>query len=150
MAQRVLKRPIRWGSNPVRPWLAALVLSGLLVGCAANPLAGMDLPLPNRWFASAAATFPPTQRLTSTWWQSAKDPVLATIIAKIEADNLSVAQAKARVRAARAEGRSADYLPSLDANGSATFTQRLRRNQTDSTARNTSYYQAGITQITAV
>jgi NodT family efflux transporter outer membrane factor (OMF) lipoprotein len=70
--------------------------------------------------------------------------VLAAIIAKIETDNLSLAQAQARLRSARADGRSPDYLPSLNATGSATFTQRLRRNQTDTTERNTSYYQAGI------
>lgn len=56
------------------------------------------------------------------WWQAFGDPILDELIARGLADNLDIAQAKARVRQARADVRTAKaaLFPTIDVTGTST------------------------------
>ncbi len=92
------------------------VLTSGLVACA-----GPQVPVapvapvvpPAAWRTPPAATQP----IIDQWWQGFGDPALDTLVAKALADNSDIAQAVARIRAARAQERlaRAALLPSIGA-----------------------------------
>ncbi|QLA19575.1 efflux transporter outer membrane subunit [Desulfolutivibrio sulfoxidireducens] len=58
----------------------------------------------------------------TAWWESFQDPVLNELISRAVASNLDVAQARARVRQARADARTAkaSLFPAINIAGSST------------------------------
>jgi NodT family efflux transporter outer membrane factor (OMF) lipoprotein len=102
------------------PRITSLVLALSLSGCANfMPPTQVDAHVATQWQAPL-----PHQGTVSTlaqWWQQQGDPVLAELIDAAQAVSPSVAQALARVDAARATRAAANaaLLPSLDAFASA-------------------------------
>ena len=85
-----------------------------LAGCAVAPLPQLKPPLPETWRNAPAGVAPPHADLHG-WWQALGDPALNALIDQALQDNLDVAQAAERMRAARLLNRHAHdgYLPSL-------------------------------------
>jgi NodT family efflux transporter outer membrane factor (OMF) lipoprotein len=106
--------------NPLTQQVSILAMTLGLVGCANfMPPTQVDAQVAPQWQAPL-----PHQGTVSTlaqWWQSQGDPVLAELIDAAQAVSPSVAQALARVDAARATRAAANaaLLPSLDASASA-------------------------------
>ncbi len=65
-------------------------------------------------------------RTLATWWTTLHDPELSSLIGRAVSGNLDLKKAKARVREARARQgiAKAGLSPTLDAGGSATWTER--------------------------
>ncbi|NII55427.1 efflux transporter outer membrane subunit [Luteibacter sp. SG786] len=95
----------------------ALLVGAGLAGCASQPLPDLHAPVPGEWrhpVADAPAGAPVDLR---GWWHSFADPSLDALVDRALANNLDVAQAAERVRAARAlHGvASSAFLPQLHA-----------------------------------
>lgn len=100
--------------------LAALPLLLALGACAVGPdYTPPALDLPQRW--SSVASSRPGPAL-GEWWRRFRDPALNALVAEAVAGNLDVAQAKARIREARATREQAvgALFPQVDAGASAT------------------------------
>ncbi|WP_408612781.1 efflux transporter outer membrane subunit [Bradyrhizobium symbiodeficiens] len=100
----------------------ALMLGGLLTGCAVGPdYAGPPrLDMPAHWSAK-----PASRRQTGTldrWWLRLRDPLLNRLIEQAVEANPDVAKAKAVVREARAtvQQTSAGLFPSVSGSASVT------------------------------
>ena len=94
-------------------------LALLLAGCAAPEFAGPHPPaLPS---AYAEAGVPMVRRDLTGWWRSFHDPTLDHLVERAARDNLTLAQARARLAAGRAEASAAQslFLPTLGAGGIA-------------------------------
>lgn len=98
--------------------LAALALAGC-TSLAPEPPAMADVqPLPTRWvLAEPGAVDIPLDR----YWVMLDDPLVTDLVAKARGSNLDIAQALARLRAARAGLRQAqaERLPTISASGGA-------------------------------
>ncbi len=99
-------------------------LALLLGGCLA---VGPDYRPPSFEAPSGFAEAPGPDRTNAVlpdtaWWESFQDPVLTDLVAKALASNLDVAQARARVRQARADARTAKaaLFPAVDLTGGTT------------------------------
>jgi NodT family efflux transporter outer membrane factor (OMF) lipoprotein len=108
--------PIYRKLQPLTSWALALGLTG----CAhLMPPAQVDAQIAPQW----QAPLPHQGEVVSLaqWWQQQGDPVLAGLIEAAQAVSASVAQALARVDAARATrvAANAALLPSLNASASA-------------------------------
>jgi NodT family efflux transporter outer membrane factor (OMF) lipoprotein len=102
------------------PRITSLALSLGLAGCANfMPPTQVDAQVATQW--QAPLPHQGAVNLLSQWWQRQGDPVLAELIDAAQAVSPSVAQALARVDAARATHAAANaaLLPSLDASISA-------------------------------
>ena len=103
--------------------LAGLFALPLLLGlgaCAVGPdYAPPAQTLPAQWNAAAQSKRP---ALPSEWWRQFKDPALNRLVEDAVAGNLDVAQAKARIREARASRIQAiaPLFPQVDGSASAT------------------------------
>lgn len=110
--------------RPARARLAttcAVVLGGtlLLAGCASSEFGAAEAPaLPS---AYAAADHPLVRRDLQGWWHSFRDPTLDRLVERAGTDNLTLAQAKARLTAGRAQAAAAQslFLPTVGAGGTA-------------------------------
>ncbi|MBB3359449.1 efflux transporter outer membrane subunit [Novosphingobium sp. BK486] len=117
----------------IRPfWRAPLVnglaMAGLLAGCAPVPDLGQkpalrqatasDLALPA---AEPAQAVTPADWPAADWWQALRDPQLSALIAEGVANSPTLAQADARLRAARglAQESGAALLPGISASANA-------------------------------
>ena len=108
--------------------LAVLALG--LGACAVGPdYAPPALELPQRW---SAATGGPKAPKPGEWWRGLRDPTLNELVEQAIAGNLDIAQAKARIREARATREQAvgALFPQVDAGASA------RRSRTALVTRN--------------
>jgi NodT family efflux transporter outer membrane factor (OMF) lipoprotein len=65
-------------------------------------------------------------KLQKDWWKSTNDETLKSIILQLETENLSLAQARFRLLAARAESPQSDYLPSLTASTNAQYNRLIK------------------------
>ncbi len=87
---------------------AALISAVALLGaCSVQPQASRDLrlDLPDTYSVVAPVTQPKQENLE--WWRNFNDPVLNSLIARGLSGNLNVAEARARLREAEANARSA-------------------------------------------
>ena len=98
--------------------LIALLCAALVSGCAAvgPDYAEPQLPVPAGWTA-AADQHPADAAALATWWRQFDDPVLDRLIADALAANPGLAEARARLREARARrgAAGAQLAPSVDA-----------------------------------
>lgn len=127
-----------------RRFIAAIVATALLSGCAAgpdyHPRSAETLGVPEHFTAGAREEAP--AELVS-WWGQFDDPVLTRLIERAIDANLDIAQAVARLRQARAAlvQSRADLLPSLDASGSGgrNFDNRQKDSSSFSAGANASW-----------
>lgn len=107
--------------------LALLAGASLLGGCVSlGPLPDPVQPVAAQW--SNRNAVPDTPGIDpARWWAGFDDPMLDALVARTLAQNLSLAQAGHRLRAARAIVRPAlaQRLPRLDANAGGHRQQRL-------------------------
>jgi NodT family efflux transporter outer membrane factor (OMF) lipoprotein len=107
---------------------AAALLGSTLSGCASlgGPLPALEQSLPTDWANREAVPRQAGPDLSS-WWRAFDDPVLDSLVAESIAQNLTLAQAAARVRGARALVRPAisQGLPQLGATSGARVQRRL-------------------------
>ena len=143
----MMKDLLRKNRRPGMLAPAALASLVILSACAAvgpnytppasRPPAGWNTPLEDGLRAT-----PPADPVLARWWQSFDDPTLTDLVQKAVAANLDLAQAKARVREARARrGLSqADQYPGVDASGAA---RRSRGSESTGGGRERTLYSAG-------
>ncbi|WP_081434062.1 efflux transporter outer membrane subunit [Azorhizobium caulinodans] len=112
-----------WGMRKARRGVScAFGLALFTAGCAALPETTAEAPaLPS---AYAAADVPLARRDTGHWWRTFRDPALSRLVDQAMDQNLSVAQARARLTAARAQAAAANtlFLPTAGAGGTAIAT----------------------------
>ncbi|MBC8878331.1 MULTISPECIES: efflux transporter outer membrane subunit [Pseudomonas] len=95
-----------------------LVMStGLLSGCAVGPdYQRPDAPLPDRYLTQprGAANITAHPPVSAAWWDGFDDPLLSSFVSRALAQNLDLAQARARFAQARAgaDAATAALLPS--------------------------------------
>lgn len=98
--------------------LAAPALSGCALSREEPPSMASVQPLPERWVLA-----PPGETAVAldSYWTMLDDPLVSELVAKAQADNLDIAQAAARLRAARAGLRQAEagFLPTVSGSGGA-------------------------------
>ncbi|WP_232820945.1 TolC family protein [Dyella sp. C11] len=96
--------------------VSSLLACGLaiLAGCSVAPLPELKPNVPETWRNAPAGVAPPSADLHG-WWQALGDPALDDLVQRALQNNLDVAQAAERVRAARIQNRHSHdpYLPSL-------------------------------------
>jgi len=113
---------------------AASLLAAVLAACAPLPTQpDREVPLPQSWRgapAGAAATADPAR-----WWRELGDPALDALVDAALAQNLGLAEAQHRLRAARAQSEATRlrFVPQLNA-------RTLSAPNVESTA---SYFQVG-------
>lgn len=115
-----LQHPPAMGRSALPASLAALCLA--LAGCTSlagdPPTMASVQTVPERWvLAEPGATEIPLDR----YWVMLGDPLVDRLVAQARSDNLDIAQAVARLRAARAVLRQAraDRVPTVNASGGA-------------------------------
>jgi outer membrane protein, multidrug efflux system len=96
------------------PRLLCLATGLALAGCSTVPLPELNPPLPDTWRNAVAEVAPAPADLRG-WWQALGDPALDGLIDSALRDNLDVAQAAERLRAARILAPHAHdtYLPNV-------------------------------------
>ncbi|GBC61138.1 RND transporter [Desulfonema ishimotonii] len=106
--------------------LILLLITILPGGCAAvgPDYISPDVPAPVSWHTGPAGGINAENtdaRMLAHWWTTLNDPILSGLIGEAVAENLSLKEARARVREARARrGISrASLFPALDISGSA-------------------------------
>lgn len=77
----------------------AVLGAAALAGCVSTPLPDLTQALPPQWTSLPAAAAP--RPAGSAWWQDFHDPQLDSLVAQALREDLDVAQALARLRAAR-------------------------------------------------
>ncbi|HEX7815754.1 TolC family protein [Dyella sp.] len=107
-----------WSARGGRWHLAPLVWTAVLVtlaGCSAAPLPELKPSVPDAW-RNMPNDARPVQADLRDWWKALEDPQLNALVERALQDNLELAQAAERLRAARTlNGHSHDnYLPSLN------------------------------------
>ncbi|WP_160142193.1 TolC family protein [Pigmentiphaga humi] len=111
----------------------ALALLACLAGCAAPPaVPELATDVPAQWQNAAGAGIAPA---AGPWWQAFGDPMLDQLIGQALAGNFGIAEAQARLQAARrlAGAAQAPYRPALAA----------RTRDAIAADASTSYFQAG-------
>ncbi|WP_256581277.1 MULTISPECIES: efflux transporter outer membrane subunit [unclassified Pseudomonas] len=85
-----------------------------MTGCSVAPLPALKPPAPEAW-RNAPSPLAPARPDLNRWWQAFNDPELDTLVDQALQNNLDVAAAVERLRAARvlSQHSQAPYLPSL-------------------------------------
>jgi NodT family efflux transporter outer membrane factor (OMF) lipoprotein len=112
-----------------------LVLPLLLGACTSPNLTDFQRTMPGKWLnTNPEYSQTPQPWPLQAWWlnPNAPDVTLVALIQRLNSANLSLSQAQARLRAARADGRSGAYAPNLSAQSSATFSDYLTESQGNS------------------
>jgi len=111
--------------------LLALTLEACAVGPNYKAPTTQFAPFHNTAAVSTAATAPAAPAPLDTWWTGFNDPMLVTIVQRALDQNLDLTASLARVQQARAAaaGAGAELLPTIDVNGSATFSRQSLRGQ---------------------
>ncbi len=95
--------------------MVTILLFGL-AGCATTALPDLGVEMPDRWQQLPSNARPPATRSDpQDWWRAFADPQLDALVAEAMNANLDIAQAGARLQAARAlhETASAPLRPNL-------------------------------------
>jgi NodT family efflux transporter outer membrane factor (OMF) lipoprotein len=126
-AQRIARR------RPVLPWLASVLMLGLLSGCSLVPAYKRpDAPMASAWSGAAQAPLSDAVPVRSGWWRAYRNPALNALVERSLRHNFSLASAIASVAAARANAQraGAPLYPSLMLNG--TFNRSHKRSNSGS------------------
>jgi len=102
--------------------LALLVSAGVLAGCTVGPdYHRPDSPLPQHYQTSIGSQQATRPANFALWWQGFDDPLLSRLVSEALAQNLSLAQASARMAQAGAgvSAATAELLPSGNISGQA-------------------------------
>jgi len=102
--------------------LALLVSAGILAGCTVGPdYHRPDSPLPQQYRTSIGSQQATRPANFALWWQGFDDPLLSRLVSEALAQNLSLAQASARMAQAGAgvSAATAELLPSGNISGQA-------------------------------
>ncbi|QMV52169.1 efflux transporter outer membrane subunit [Ewingella americana] len=102
--------------------LALLVSAGILAGCTVGPdYHRPDSPLPQHYQTSIGSQQATRPANFALWWQGFDDPLLSRLVSEALAQNLSLAQASARMAQAGAgvSAATAELLPSGNISGQA-------------------------------
>ncbi|MRT03560.1 efflux transporter outer membrane subunit [Ewingella americana] len=102
--------------------LALLVSAGVLAGCTVGPdYHRPDSPLPQQYQTSIGSQQATRPANFALWWQGFDDPLLSRLVGEALAQNLSLAQASARMAQAGAgvSAATAELLPSGNISGQA-------------------------------
>lgn len=102
--------------------LALLVSAGILAGCTVGPdYHRPDSPLPQQYQTSIGSQQATRPANFALWWQGFDDPLLSRLVGEALAQNLSLAQASARMAQAGAgvSAATAELLPSGNISGQA-------------------------------
>jgi len=102
--------------------LALLVSAGVLAGCTVGPdYHRPDSPLPQQYQTSIGSQQATRPANFALWWQGFDDPLLSRLVSEALAQNLSLAQASARMAQAGAgvSAATAELLPSGNISGQA-------------------------------
>ena len=85
-----------------------------VTGCSVAPLPALKPPAPEAW-RNAPSPLAPAKPDLNRWWHAFNDPELDTLVDQALHNNLDVAAAVERLRAARvlSQHSQAPYLPSL-------------------------------------
>lgn len=109
------------------PVLSAVLVSMVLAGCAAvgPDYIRPETKAPTGWHAplqDGLSGTPLTPETLAKWWTTLNDPMLSGLIERAVKQNLDLAEARVRVREARARRgiSEAKLFPALEATGSAT------------------------------
>ncbi len=117
-----------------------LILPLLLSACASPNLTDFQLTMPSKWLN--ANTKSPQTSLQAWWFNpNAPDAPLVALIQRLNSANLSLSQAQARLRAARADARSGAFAPNLNAQSGAAFSDYLTEVK-DNSQKNTETFNA--------
>ena len=87
-------------------------------------------PLPEQFAQNKGEDRAAAVLLSDRWWQT-DDAALTSIITSLEQQNLSLAEAKERLRAARLPLQTGDYLPNLSAGGELQYSRTLEGSPTN-------------------
>lgn len=103
-----------------------------------------EMQPPPAWSEDRGEAKPAPELARTAWWKSLNDPVLDRLMQKALADNLDVEQARARIRQARADLKSAaaGNKPSVNAAGSVTRSKESE-NAGNAGGETTTLYTAG-------
>ena len=108
------------------PNIAMLLLSVLLSSCMVGPdYKQPPSTVPANWSVKSPAKSTPIDSRTLTkWWVIFNDPVLSSLMGRMQQGNLDLRQAQARLREARAKRglAKANLFPTLSAKASANQT----------------------------
>lgn len=119
---------------PFRPGLRwALVLAAAaLAGCVSVPAPDLHADVPAQWSNAAPGAAAPAP---AEWWKAFGDPQLDGLVEQALAGNLTIAEAHARLQAARKlhDAANAPYLPNLN----------FRTRDAVAADASSSYFQAG-------
>ncbi len=97
-----------------------------LAGCGKYmPAPNLTISLPAVFGGAAPGVVSQALPDNETWWRTANDPTLNTLLESIATQNLSLEQAQYRLQAARQSTDSAAYLPRVNSQTGAEFTNRL-------------------------
>jgi NodT family efflux transporter outer membrane factor (OMF) lipoprotein len=152
-------------SHARAPLALALMVSGLLAGCASgsslklpsgasNIIPGMGPAKVANQATDAASGFrdapPPPAGESAVWWAKFSDPILDALVREALSESLSVQQANQRVLEARATGRAtiAGFAPRVNASVSTDTNTAIDGpklvNATDGSAENSQTTRAGV------
>src|ERR1051326_6662765 len=109
-------------------WLLAM-----LVGCSVGPnYHASKVAMPGNWTEGSSGGTTNSPAKLMRWWRTFGDPQLDSFVERAVKSNFDLKASEARVRAARALRGSAlaDFLPTIDANGSYTKTRKSRNSLT--------------------
>ena len=115
-------------TNTIRPlvWLPASLAILVLTGCVAvgPDHVPPDTPVSEAWHTELKGGLTAEQvdpQALASWWTTLNDPILSRLIKRAVAGNLTLKEARARIREARARRgiSQAGRFPTIDATGSA-------------------------------
>ncbi len=119
-------------SNLIRPisWLHTILVILALTGCATvgPDYVPPDTPVSATWHTELKGGLSAGEmdlQSLAAWWKTLNDPKLSSLIDRAVSGNLDLKKALARVREARARRgmAKADFFPTLDATGYATWSR---------------------------
>jgi len=117
-------------------WTLLALAAAVLAGCVSVPAPDLQADVPAQWSNAAPAATAPA---ASEWWKAFNDPQLDRLVEQALDDNLTIAEAHARLQAARKLHDAAEgpYLPSLG----------FRTRDAVAADASSSYFQAGFDAI---
>lgn len=127
--------------------LSVSIIALALSGCASFGIRpSSEVKIPDQF--SVASEQQDQNKITGDWWKTANDSVLASIISRIDQDNLSLEQARARLQSARANAGVGAFLPNITAGGDVQYNRLIKGTAAlnpigaGSAEKNTGYYNA--------